>query len=129
MNFPASSSVLLITKYILKSTSFLILPLSNSVTLLSLRLYSLTRIFHKYFKQISKLYSFCSFCKLDPLPCTSECRRYQHTPFYSFSLSLKLTLTNLYSRSVKSTNFLLPFVFPPPLSLSKHSQKSKLKGV
>lgn len=94
MNFPASSSVLLITYTYWNLPPSLILPLSNSLTLLSLRLYSLTRIFHKYFKQISKIILILLVLQTDPLPCISECRRYQYTPFYSFSLSLKLTLTN-----------------------------------
>lgn len=94
MNFSANSSVLLITYTYWNLPPSLILPLSNSLTLLSLRLYSLTRIFHKYFKQISKIILILLILQTDPLPCISECRRYQHTPFHSFSLSLKLTLTN-----------------------------------
>lgn len=94
MNFSANTSVLLITHTYWNLTPSLILPLSDSLTLLSLRLYSLTRIFHKYFKQISRIKLVLLILQTDPLPCISECQRYQHTPFYSFSPSLKLTLTS-----------------------------------
>ena len=63
MNFSVNTSVLLITHTYWNLPPSLILPLSNSLTLLSLWLYSLTRISHKYFK-FPELNSFCSFCKL-----------------------------------------------------------------
>ena len=81
MNFLANTSVLLIIHTYWNVPPSLVLPLSNSLTLLSLWLYSLTRIFHKYFKQISKIKLVLLILQTDPLPCISECQRYQHTPF------------------------------------------------
>ena len=87
MNFLANTSVLLITHTYWNVPPSLVLPLSNSLTLLSLWLYSLTRVFHKYFNKFPKLNSFCSFCKLI-LSYVSECQRYQHTPFFIVSVLL-----------------------------------------
>lgn len=66
----------------------LILPFSNSLTLLSLRLYSLTRIFHKYFKQISKIILILLILQTVLSHVFLSVRRNINTlPFYSFSLS------------------------------------------
>lgn len=91
MNFSVNTSVLLITHTYWNLPPSLILPLSNSLTLLSLWLYSLTRISHKYFKQISRIKLVLLILQTDPLPCISECHRYQHT---SSVLLFKLTLTS-----------------------------------